>query len=272
MADNTAACAGADAINVNKSTDTGTTRPLAAPNNSDSSTPTLITTCEKCAAIEDELQQKQQIEDVVVVYSVSCPDGQVVNISASTNSDNDASRSNVCTHMILGRGKHGIPSSAVHVSRRSCVIRVVIVDNNNTNNRNNAAATSHRLELVVLGSHPCRITRGVPPLPLSTISLSSSSYNSSLSQEKENSFYIKSISQILNNNTNSVGKDDMSPSSIDIHHGDVIEPYARPMDVNVIHAKTNGVYYPFTINIITRVVGGDEKKINGIATFAKASG
>jgi hypothetical protein len=111
---------------------------------------------------------------------------------------------------------------------------------------------------------------GVPPL--STMSLSSSSSSSSSSQE-ENSFYIKSISQILNDNTNnSVGKDDMSPSSIDIHHGDVIEPYARPMDVNVIHAKTNGVYYPFTINIITRVVGGDEKKINGIATFAKASG
>lgn len=58
----------------------------------------------------------------------------------------------------------------------------------------------------------------------------------------------------------------MSPSSINIHHGDVIEPYARPMDVNVINAMTNGVYYPFTINI-TRV--GDEK-INGIA-FARAS-
>ena len=116
------------ADNVNESTDTGTS-PLA-PSNSDSSTPTLIT-CEKCAAIEDE-EQKRQIENVV--FSVSCPDGQVVNLSAST-SDNDASGSNVCTHMILGRGKHGIPSSAVHVSRRSCVLRVVIVDNN-TNNRN----------------------------------------------------------------------------------------------------------------------------------------
>jgi hypothetical protein len=159
MADNTAACAVAETDNVNESTDTGIT-PLAA-SNSDSSTPTLIT-CEKCAAIEDEQQQKQRIENVVVVFSVSCPDGQVVNLSASTTSDNDASRSNVCTHMILGRGKHGIPSSAVHVSRRSCVLRVVIVDNNNINNRNNNAATSHRLELVVLGSHPCRITRGGP--------------------------------------------------------------------------------------------------------------
>jgi hypothetical protein len=98
------------------------------------------------------------------------------------------------------------------------------------------------------------------------MSLSSSSSSSS-SQEEEKSFYIKSISQILNSDS---GKDDMSPSSIDIHNGDVIEPYARPMDINVIHAKTNGVYYPFTINIITRV-GGDEKKINGIATFTKAS-
>ena len=236
--------------NVNESTDTGTS-PLA-PSNSDSSTPTLIT-CEKCAAIEDE-EQKRQIENVV--FSVSCPDGQVVNLFAST-SDNDASCSNVCTHMILGRGKHGIPSSAVHVSRRSCVLRVVVV---NTNKRNNAA--SHRLELVVLGSHPCRITR-VPPLSTALLSLSSSSSSSSL--QEENSLYIKSISQILNDNTNS-GRDDMSPSSINIHHGDVIEPYARPMDVNVINAMTNGVYYPFTINI-TRV--GDEK-INGIA-FARAS-
>jgi hypothetical protein len=46
-----------------------------------------------------------------------------------------------------------------------------------------------------------------------------------------------------------------------------IEPYARPMDVNVINAMTNGVYIIHLLLIFPRV-GGDDK-INGIATFCK---
>ncbi len=90
------------------------------------------------------------------------------------------------TNMILGRDRFGIPSSALHVSHRACVLRIVASDRADKGKGKADAREAHPhygLELVVIGSWPCQVI----PCP-SLLSSSSSS---------DDSFFLRSISQIL---------------------------------------------------------------------------
>ena len=105
----------------------------------------------------------------------------------------------------------------------------------------------YALELVVLGSQTCRVTRREEG--------SSSSI-----------LFVKSISQILADD-----KEVLSPSTITIHDGDIIEPYERPLDCTIEEAKSNGVYHPFKVNICSSDMKEfEDEEIDGGA-FTEAS-
>ena len=57
-------------------------------------------------------------------FCVLCPDGSKVHLSAN-DKDDSINNNNTVSHIIIGRGKHGIPSSASHISRQACVLRLV---------------------------------------------------------------------------------------------------------------------------------------------------
>ena len=224
--------------------------PLPRGGRSDSTARTV--TCEKIA-VSSHGGPRSGGGEAVVVFSVSCPDGSVVRLSAPARDGTDGSRNEsggavvaaaaaagtgFVTNMILGRGRFGIPSSALHVSRRACVLRVVASDRADEGEGKDGARNAHPhygLELVVIGSRPCRVS------PCSS-SLSSSS-------SSDDSFFLRSISQILGHGDDD--RDDTSPSVVYIRDGDVVEPYERPTDCAVSEAVANGVHYPFTIRIAT---------------------
>jgi hypothetical protein len=150
-----------------------------------------------------------------VNYStVTCPDGSVLTLSPDKR---HGSPSNI----ILGRGQYGIPSSASHVSRQACVLRLV------KNNNDDKAFTT---ELVVLGSQPCRVTRG------------------------GNAFIVKSIAQIV------ADGNDTSSSHMIIRDGDVIEPCYR--NCSVEEATSKGTYHPFRVSVSAASVGGTSVVLN----------
>ena len=124
------------------------------------------------------------------------------------------------------------------MSHRACVLRIVASDRADKGEGKAGACKAHPhygLKLVVIGSRPCRVS----PCP-SLLLYSSSS---------DNSFFLRSISQILSDNDDDRG--DTSPSVVYIRDGDVVEPYERPTDYAVLEAVANGVHYPFTIRIAT---------------------
>ena len=111
-------------------------------------------------------------------FTVTCPDGSTVHLSAPPPSDdssqegmskNDDKDVLTTSQIILGRGKYGIPSTASHVSRQACVLRMVLDKDDGSSGNNTSCVTTENsaaenvkqcsLELVVLGSQPCRITR-----------------------------------------------------------------------------------------------------------------
>jgi len=233
--------------------------PLPRGGHSDSTSRTV--TCEKIAVSihgggsSTTTAPRSGGGGAVVVFSVSCPDGSVVHLSAPARDGTDGSRNEsgvavavaaaaaaagtgFVTNMILGRGRFGIPSSELHVSRRACVLRVVVSDRDDEGEGKDGARKAHPhygLELVVIGSRPCRVS------PCSS-SLSSSS-------SSDDSFFLRSISQILGDGDDD--RDDTSPSVVYIRDGDVVEPYERPTDCAVSEAVANGVHFPFTIRIAT---------------------
>ena len=101
-------------------------------------------------------------------FTVTCPDGSTVHLSGPPSDDssqegmskNDDKDILTTSQIILGRGKYGIPSTASHVSRQACVLRMVLdEDDGSTDNSAAENVKQYALELVVLGSQPCRITR-----------------------------------------------------------------------------------------------------------------
>ena len=179
------------------------------------------------------------------VVSISCPDGLKVHLSAKA-ADGDNNDNDTVSHTIIGRGKHGIPSSAAHISRKACVLRIVDQSYAYKGGPNNKNDTSHQeLELVVLGSQTCRVTRA----------------------GSSSSIFVKSISQILDNDN-----EDLSPCTITIRHGDIIEPYERPLDCTIEEATRNEVYHPFKVSISTAsdMKEFEDEEIHG-AAFAEAS-
>ena len=186
-------------------------------------------------------------------FIVTCPDGSVVQLSAPLSDGTQDSTKNdgknnvsVSSQIIIGRGKYGIPSSASHVSRQACVLRMVLDDDAKASATATATATdstsdNYLLELVVLGSQPCRITR------------QPSTSEEADGEKISNTIFAKSISQIIAENGNN-----FSSSSMKICHGDVIEPCERPTEYTLDEAMEKGCYHPFTVHFTTNIVIAEE--------------
>ena len=210
----------------------------ATPLNHNSSNASLtacnFVTGEKRTAADKSMRSMSDDVAHEVLFSVTGPDGSVVHLSSNTDVRGAPS------HIILGRGKVGIPSSAVHVSRKACVLRLV-----NQGRRGSVTSDVFTLELVVLGSNPCRVTR----------------------TSSSESIFVKSMSQILEDSN------DTSPLSIILNDGDTVEPYERPEDCTIDQAEKNGAYYPFRVSINNAMIAarrGEEGDIDGSA-FVEAS-
>lgn len=179
-------------------------------------------------------------------FTVTCPDGSTVQLSAPplqddtsqdgmSKNDDDNKSTKSQSQIILGRGKYGIPSSASHVSRQACVLRMILEQDDTSDGRHTSCVTSenmkqYALELVVLGSQPCRVTR------------QSLATDVGEENESKNIIFAKSISQIIAED----GKD-FTPSTVKIHDGDVIEPCDRPMECTLDEAREKGCYHPFSV-------------------------
>lgn len=118
----------------------GTTDEAATPADPDAPTATATATADSAANF---------------VATISCPNGATIELVASAASCNPGS-SNGTSFVILGRGRCGIPASAVHVSTSAASVR--IVDMNNCSSEDNSS-TCFGLELAVVGSQPCRVNR-----------------------------------------------------------------------------------------------------------------
>eukprot|EP00985_Skeletonema_marinoi_P023029 scaffold15023_cov88-Skeletonema_marinoi.AAC.1 len=171
-------------------------------------------------------------------FTVTGPDGSTVHLSGPPSDDssqegmskNDDKDILTTSQIILGRGKYGIPSTASHVSRQACVLRMVLdEDDGSTDNSAAENVKQYALELVVLGSQPCRITR-----QQTTAEVDGENPSKTV-------LFAKSISQIIADNGS-----DFSPSSMKICHEDVIEPCDRPMECTLDDAKEKGCYHPYT--------------------------
>lgn len=149
----------------------------------------------------ENIEEKSITNDKITVL---CPDGSTKVLSPGT----DEEKKTALNKLILGRGKYGIPPSASHVSRQACVLRQVIINN------------EHSLELGVLGSQLCRVTRG------------------------ESVIFMKSLASILESSNG-----ESHPSTITILDGDIIEPYNRPITCTIEDAMTHLSYHPFKVSI-----------------------
>ena len=175
--------------------------------------------------------------------TIKCPDEKMVhlnlnlpdNSSSSSSSSNNSFANSAPSFIIFGRGKHGIPTSAQTVSMQACVLRIVAMHQNNQGGANEKQ--QYALELGVLGSQPCRVNR--------RLAVNNSS-KTIINDNDGGVIYVKSLSQIVtssSNNTNDL-------SWVAIEHGDIIEPYERPIDVSVDQARGQGAYHPFQVSII----------------------
>ncbi|KAL7496125.1 hypothetical protein ACHAWT_005551 [Skeletonema menzelii] len=202
-------------------------------------------------------------------FTVTCPDGSTVQLSAPLLDDSshgmpkndDNNIISTTSQIILGRGKFGIPPSASHVSRQACVLRMILEQEDASDVNHTSCVTSeitvenlkrYALELVVLGSQPCRISR-------------QSSATEVGGEKVSKTIFAKSISQIIAEN----GKD-FSPSSMKIYDGDVIEPCDRPIECTLDDAREKGCYHPFTVRFSTNTEPTKEK-IDATTLFSEAS-
>jgi hypothetical protein len=153
--------------------------PVPPRNNNYTATGNPLVTAEKSTATSSNFS-----------FSVSCPDGSSITLSPNAN---DGSKNS--SHIILGRGKHGVPSSSAHVSRQACVLRLV----ENSSNEDETTSTNDKqysLEMVVLGSQSCRVTRH---------------------RGSSSVIFMKSISNIIGSK-----ESDLSPSTLNVRDGDIM--------------------------------------------------
>ena len=167
-----------------------------------------------------------------MIVSVTCPDGSTLRLSAGEDGHGRS-------HLVLGRGKCGVPPSAAHVSRRACVLRLV---DRGRDGWQGGGAGPHACQLSALGSQPCRVTRA-----------------------SADAMYVTSIDSALS------GAGDLTPSCLEVRDGDVIEPYARPLDCTVTEAEATDAYFAYQIRIEEgRAEQGKGERMDG-AAFAEAA-
>ncbi|KAL7548481.1 hypothetical protein ACHAWF_011759 [Thalassiosira exigua] len=171
-------------------------------------------------------------ESAHTTFSIACPDGSIVRLSPHGDGNDDVG--DASSQIVIGRGRHGIPTSVTHVSRQACVLRLA----------KQGEGDRCSLELAVLGSQKCRVTR---------------------SGVDNDTVFLKSISSII-----SSANADMAPSILALRDGDTIEPYNRPVDCTVEEAKASGAYYPFRASITSTPAEATDEPIDGKA-FAEAS-
>lgn len=129
-------------------------------------------------------QKADETEDNFQVV-INCPDRSVIKLSTGQGNGNNP----ISSHIILGRGKHGIPSSS-KVNLQACALRIV---EKYTNSDDDA---KHALELVALGTERCTVLRDGKRV------------------------YVTSVAQML-----ASGLDTTRPSSIFLRHGDIVQPF-----------------------------------------------
>ncbi|KAL7445610.1 hypothetical protein ACHAXM_009944 [Skeletonema potamos] len=208
-----------------------------------------VVTTEKSTCAKNHANNKDGEDEGNIQVVITCPDGSVINLF-SDQTNNNAFPSCV----VLGSGKHGIPSSSSAVLPQACALRIVgkcEVSNNNSDYVPPPSSSSNRrkvfaLELVALGMERCTVLRD------------------------GNAQFVTSIAQILTS-----GKGTTCPSSIVIRNGDVIEPCDREKATG----DNNSVHYEFKVEIIARggssptKTGGrdDAAVVGGSSAFAMAS-
>mmetsp|Transcript_2790 Transcript_2790/g.4114 ORF Transcript_2790/g.4114 Transcript_2790/m.4114 type:complete len:1196 (+) Transcript_2790:84-3671(+) len=209
----------------------------------------VVTTEKSTSTKKDANDNKDKADEKEDNFQVliNCPDGTVINLSSGQRNNNEHS-----SHVILGRGKHGIPSSSL-VPPQACALRIVAdgaAPPQPSNSRKQFA-----LELVALGMERCTVLRD------------------------GNALFVTSVAQML---TSGMG----CPSSILLRDGDVIQPFDREAA-----AAKYSLHHEFKVVIVSRgdsppatgeskdaaVVGGSafavaSKKIDEAATMGVGNG
>jgi len=211
-----------------------------------------IVTTEKSTCTKNNAANNKggEDEDNNIQVLINCPDGSVINLSS------DQTNNDFPSHIVLGRGQHGIPSSSLAVLPQACALRIVekccdddddveVSKNNSDDVPNSRKKRRFALELVALGMERCTVLRD------------------------GNAQYVTSIAQILTS-----GKDTVTcTSSIIIRNGDIIEPCDREKAT----VNNNSVHYEFKVEIVSgaspTITGGREDAAvgDGSSAFAMAS-
>jgi hypothetical protein len=80
-----------------------------------------IVTTEKSTCTKNNAANNKggEDEDNNIQVLINCPDGSVINLSS------DQTNNDFPSHIVLGRGQHGIPSSSLAVLPQACALRIV---------------------------------------------------------------------------------------------------------------------------------------------------
>lgn len=148
-------------------------------------------------------------------------------------------------HVVLGRGRHGIPpatatptlaAGVANGEEASCAIRLVKMRGDDGGDE---AETEHQqrsiaLELVVLGSTPCRVTRR----------RRAAAAENGASDDSANStaFVVRSALQLL-------ASGDPSASTFRLRDGDVVEPYCDGR-------------FAYEVRVVTTKAGADDERLS----------
>ena len=195
--------------------------------------------------------------------SISCPGGGAVELTSAVTKDSATEGQTV---MILGRGRNGISHESVHVSRSACVIRIVKKMDSTATSAitghgvvDDAHPTTYGLELVVVGSQPCRITRAVQ----ATNAVGDNTNSNTTTATTTASIQVSSP----------LVQNDCGPTFCQLLDGDVVEPYLREGGVTASQSEFEraGKYFPFVVSIADTATRGEVGTPPGGAAFVEAS-
>ena len=178
------------------------------------------------------------------VATLSCPNGDTIDlVPRSVEDDSDGA-----TFVVLGRGRCGIPASAVHVSRSAASVRIIDL------NCSDKSSTCYGLELAVLGSQPCRVSRCIG----GTMDEANAATGDSTATTIQ-------VSSPLTHN-------DYGRSTVLLNDGDVIEPYLRVEGDALEDYQKAQKYFPFTVRIHDGRCAGDTTDQHGHAAVVGSVG
>ena len=168
-----------------------------------------VVTTEKTTTTKKNANKQNEADETLVDHYfqvlITCPDGSKINLSSDQRNNKDN-----CSHIVLGRGKHGIPFTS-RVPIQACALRIVekyLI--------NDDASSPFAVELVALGMERCTVLRDGNPL------------------------FVMSVAQMLRSGMNTT-----CPSSIVLRNGDRILPFDQE-----VSNLTDTTLYKFKIESV----------------------